>query len=200
MQIEQLIKYEHIHSLIQHRKFNDANLLLDLLAFGNPSEPLWYGLRVVIASENHQGHELEYWHKSINHYFPLTVQAKLAEALKPGTKIPNAIRLLREALKMDVENAYLHYFLGNFYRMQSKYHKAIGYYDRCLVIDKDFLLAYPMRLDCYHQIGDVTAAMADIINIVTKSPEMNSAYMKKLLQHNLQQLDYQSAQARKMLT
>lgn len=198
MQIDQLIKYEHIHSLVQHRKFNDANQLLDLIAFNNPYEPIWYGFRVIIASENRAGHELEHWHKTITHFFPLTVQAKLARALKPGTKIQEGSRFLKDAIKQSSNDPYLYYYLANFYRMQSKYEKALHYYTCCLTIDKDFLLAYPFRMNCNHKLGNGSAAMADIINIMTKLPEINSAYMKKILQYNLQQLDYPTAQAREL--
>lgn len=190
--MENLIKYEHVHSLIQHQKFQDASDFLFILLYTKPDEPLWYGLRLIIASENRRGHEVIFWHNMITTLFPGSVHAKIAEALIPGNKILNAIKNLQVALAMDGNNPYIHYLLGNFFRMQNDYLKALRCYDRCLTIDKEFLLAYPFRMHCFNQIGDDNSALLDFVNIITKSPEINNNLLKENMLENFRRLEKQN--------
>ena len=47
-----IVKYEHIHALIQQRRFQEATALLEILIQFQPDHPRWYELRLIIASQN----------------------------------------------------------------------------------------------------------------------------------------------------
>jgi len=185
--MERILNFQHVHLLIQHREFKQANKFLEALLLIEPSESLWYFLKLFIASENRRGQEIETWHKKITTLFPGTVEAKIAEALLPGKKISIAIKSLEQALKMDIYNPYINYLLGNYFRMDGDYLNAIGCYQRCLALDNEFLLAYPYRMHCFNQIGDIYSAFRDLKNILDKSLNINNTILENQMMSNLRQ-------------
>lgn len=185
--MERILNFQHVHLLIQHREFNQANKFLEALLLIETSESLWYFLKLFIASENRRGQEIVTWHKKISTLFPENVEAKIAEALLPGIKISIAIKSLEQALTMDSYNPYIHYLLGNYFRMDGDYMNAIRCYQSCLAVDKEFLLAYPYRMHCFNQIGDIYSAFRDFKNILDKSLNINNTILENQIISNLRQ-------------
>jgi len=176
--MERILNFQHVHLLIQHREFKQANKFLDALLLIDPSESLWYFLKLIIASENRRGQEIETWHKKITTSFPGTVEAKIAEALLPGKEISIAIKSLDQALTMDIYNPYIYYLLGNYFRMDGEYLNAIRCYQLCLAVDNEFLLVYPYRMHCFNQIGDINSAFRDYRKILDKSLNINNKILE----------------------
>ena len=185
--MERILNFQHVHLLIQHREFNQANKFLETILLIEPSESLWYFLKLFIASENRRGQEIETWHKKISTLFPGTVEAKIAEALLPGKEISIAIKSLDQALTMDIHNPYIYYLLGNYFRMDGDYLNAIKCYQLCLAVDKEFLLVYPNRMHCFNQIGDFYSAFHDLQNILDKSLNINNTILEDQMMANLRQ-------------
>lgn len=185
--MERILNFQHVHSLIQHREFKQANKFLEALLLIEPSESLWYFLKLFIASENRRGQEIETWHKKITTLFPGTIEAKIAESLLPGIKISIAIKSLEQALAMDINNPYINYLMGNYFRMDGDYLSAIRYYQRCLALDKEFFLAYPYRMHCFNQIGDIYSAVMDFDNILDNSLNLNIKILENQIMSTLRQ-------------
>lgn len=185
--MERKLNFQHSHLLIQQREFKQANKFLEELLLIEPSESLWYFLKLFIASENRRGQEIVTWYKKITTLFPGTIEANIAKSLVPGLKISLAIKSLEQALRMDIYNPYIHYLMGNYYRMYDDYFSAIRYYQRCVALDIEFLLAYPYLMNCFYQIGDINSVFRLLKNIFENSLPINETILGNQLMNNLRQ-------------
>ncbi len=153
--MERSLNFKHVHYLIHQEKFSQANQILEDLLLSEPSESMWYFLKLFIAYENRRGQEIDYWYKKITSLFPGTIEANIAESLVPGQRISTAIKSLKHVQRLDIHNPFINYLIGNYYRLDGKYLLAAKYYQRCMELDNRFLLTYHSLLHCLTQIRDV---------------------------------------------
>jgi tetratricopeptide (TPR) repeat protein len=177
-----IVKYEHIHALIQQRRFQEATALLEILIQFQPDHPRWYELRLIIASQNSKVDEYLIWYALIQEQFPDSSTAWLAKGLYPGVKIQTARDALLTAAKLDPENPYLFYFLAKTYRYLGNYRLALKNANRCLALDPLFYLVLLERIDCYGHLGNMTEQITDAFAAICYLDGMNKNHLfKKIL-------------------
>ncbi len=177
-----IVKYEHIHALIQQRRFQEATDLLEVLIQFQPDHPRWVELRLIIASQNPKVDEYLIWYQVIQDQFPDSSQAWLAKGLYPGVKIRKAEKALLMAAQKDPENPYIYYFLAKTYRHLCNYRLALENANRCLALDPQFYLALLVRVDCYRHLGNLSQQITDAFAAVCYLNGMNKDHLfKKIL-------------------
>ncbi len=177
-----IVKYEHIHALIQQRRFQEATDLLEVLIQFQPDHPRWVELRLIIASQNPKVDEYLIWYQVIQDQFPDSSQAWLAKGLYPGVKIRKAEKALLMAAQKDPENPYIYYFLAKTYRHLCNYRLALENANHCLALDPQFYLALLVRVDCYRHLGNLSQQITDAFAAVCYLNGMNKDHLfKKIL-------------------
>ena len=177
-----IVKYEHIHALIQQRRFQEATDLLEILIPFQPDYPRWYELRLIIASQNSKVDEYLVWYQIIQDHFPDSSLAWLAQGLYPGVRIHSAKEALLKAAQLDPEDPYTYYFLTKTYRNLGDYHQALKNANRCLALDPHFHLALLERIDCYRHLGKLSEQITDAFAAICYLNGMNKEHLfKKIL-------------------
>lgn len=177
-----IVKYEHIHALIQQRRFHEATDLLEILIQFQPDYPRWVELRLIIASQNPKVDEFLIWDQIIQEKFPDSSQAWLAKGLYPGVKIHAAKAALLIAAELDPDNPYIYYFLAKTFRHLCNYPLALANANRCLALDPNFHLALLERIDCYAHLGYLTEQIRDTFSAICFLNGMNKDHLfKKIL-------------------
>ena len=177
-----IVKYKHIHALIQQFRFQEASNLLEILIQFKPDEQCWFGLRLICSSLGPNKDEFIVWDRIIQQKFPGSSQAWMAMALYPGVKIQLAKTALQTALKLDSENPYIYYFMAKTYLYLENYSQALKYSDHCLELDPNFHLAYFIRIECNHRLGNFPHQIRDTFTVNCFMQGMNMKHVfKKLL-------------------
>ena len=176
-----IVKYDHIHTLIQQRRFQEATDLLEILIQFQPDYPGWVELRLIIASQNPKVDEYLIWYQIIQDQFPDSSQAWLAKGLYPGVKIHVAKEALLMAAEIDPENPYIYYFLAKTYRHLCNFRLALDNANRCLALDPHFHLALLERIDCYAHLGFLTEQVRDTFAAICYLNGINKDHLFKSL-------------------
>lgn len=105
----------------------------------------------------------------------------MAKALYPGVKIQVAKIALLTALKLDSYNPYIYYFLAKYYLYMENYSKGLKHANQCLNLDSNFHLAYLIRIECNHRLGNTSDQIRDIFSVNSFMQGMNMKHLFKEL-------------------
>jgi tetratricopeptide (TPR) repeat protein len=103
-----------------------------------------------------------------------TLIANRAAAYSGKGQYPRAIDELGRSLKMDPQNAWIHYQRAMVFKAKGDPRRSIADLDGAIRLSPRYVDAYRERAAAYLQIGDRGRARADLSQAVTLSPKLRS--------------------------